>query len=246
MAHNLRPAPHTDTGMSIPRLIRFAGFVCVIAALLLVTSDVFGVTLDTSDLAAALASPAFTAFTLLKLVGTILLMLGLVGLYLRQAPAAGRLGLLGFLTAFAATGLVAGDWWFEAFVLPWEVNLAPELATASASGTLLVGGSVSFALFSLGWTLFGVATLRSRVFPRWSAAMLIVGGVLAIQVGSPPFGLGLAVAVGILGAISYRLGAVADDMDGTGSADHGRMPVESDDATTSQTVPPPSLPAPSV
>jgi predicted outer membrane lipoprotein len=211
--------------MSIPRLSRLSGLVCVIAATLLVASDLFGVTLDSSNLATTVASPAFTAFTLLKLAGTILLMVGLVGLYLRQAPTSGRLGLIGFLTAFTGTALVTGDWWFEAFGLPWLLDVAPDLATATGSGILLVGASVSFALFSLGWILFGVATLRAGIFPRWSAALLIVGGALAFRVGSPPFGLGLAVAVGILGALSYR--HVERDDSSTSTAGTSSMPIGS-------------------
>lgn len=69
------------------RLTRLAGLVCLVAALLMAASDLVGVTLDTSNLAATIASPGFTAFTVLKLVGTILLLLGLIGLYLHQSVA---------------------------------------------------------------------------------------------------------------------------------------------------------------
>jgi hypothetical protein len=193
-----------DGRIGSSQLIRWTGPVSVAAATLMATSDLLGTSLARSDVAAVIGSPAFTSFTLLKLAGTILLMLGLVGLYTRQVPAAGRLGLVGFLTAFTGTALVAGDWWFEAFVLPWQLHVAPEVATAAASGTLLVGGSLTFGLFSLGWIVFGAATWRARVFPRWSAVLLIVGAALAFLIGHPPFGLGLAVAVGILGALSYR------------------------------------------
>ncbi len=34
-------------------------------------------------------------------------------------------------------------------------------------------------MFTVGWVLFGLATLRARVYPRVAAALLIVGAVLA-------------------------------------------------------------------
>ncbi len=56
----------------------------------------------------------------------------------------------------------------------------------------------SYVLAALGWLLFGVATLRARVYPRVAAILLIVGAVL---LGLPLAGseIVLAVAVAWLG-----------------------------------------------
>ncbi|HEV7517545.1 MAG TPA: hypothetical protein VGR07_14685, partial [Thermoanaerobaculia bacterium] len=66
---------------------------------------------------------------------------------------------------------------FSAFVVP------PLTRTASAlvadQGPLLTGGLGKFFMltgttFLLGYVLFGIATFRAGVFPRWAAALLAV------------------------------------------------------------------------
>ena len=84
----------------------------------------------------------------IAVVGGVLLLLGLVGLYARRSEALGVLGLVGFLAAFA--GLVWGE---QNFL--W----APLLA-------------------SVGWVLFGAASLRAAAYPRGASVLLIVGAVL--------------------------------------------------------------------
>jgi hypothetical protein len=48
----------------------------------------------------------------------------------RESAALGRLGLIGYVTAFLGTLMVAGDWWFEAFVVPTTATEAPESSKA--------------------------------------------------------------------------------------------------------------------
>jgi hypothetical protein len=38
-----------------------------------------------------------------------------------------------------------------------------------------VGLTLSFPLFGIGLILFGVATFRAGVYPRWAAVLLIIG-----------------------------------------------------------------------
>jgi hypothetical protein len=40
---------------------------------------------------------------------------------------------------------------------------------------LALGLTMSFPLFGIGLILFGVATFRARVYPRWAAVLLIIG-----------------------------------------------------------------------
>ena len=122
-----------------------------------------------TTIAATATSAPFAPFAplaVLKLIGFVLLMLGLVGLHARQSAAAGTLGKVGVLTAFTGTALVCGDWWFEAFAVPWLAQVAPDLLTAPASGPLLAGGVLSLTGFTIGWLVFAAASFRARVFPR--------------------------------------------------------------------------------
>ena len=53
---------------------------------------------------------------------------------------------------------------------------------------------------ALGWTIFGIATYRARVFPRWLAVGLVVGALLLfvpVQGGSVVFQLAVA-SMGVL------------------------------------------------
>ena len=77
--------------------------------------------------------------------------------------------------------------WEEVFVPPALAQsvqndpalVDPALLNAGPPGRLFFGFVLSYALFALGWVLFGVATLRARVYPRAAALVLIVGAVLA-------------------------------------------------------------------
>ena len=187
--------------MTLERRIRWSGVTCLIAAVLIVAAQFAGLFLLTSTLplSESIKTAPVVFYNILKLLGFILLLLGMVGLYTHQANAGGRLGLIGFLVAFLGTVLVTGDWWFEAFVVPWLAEVAPHVLEVTPSGTLIAGGVTGFALFAAGWVLFGAASFRARVFPRWGAVLLIVGGALGFQAGSPPFLIVLAVGVGWLG-----------------------------------------------
>ena len=193
--------------MTVAQLLRLGGQIGVLGAALIVASQVVGpfVSVDPTTMTATVTGVPFLVFTLLKLVGFVCLMLGLVSLYARQSAAAGLLGFVGFLTAFVGTALVTGDWWFEAFAFPWLAQTAPDLVATPASGALLLGGVMSFTIFTIGWLIFAAATLRARDFPRWMAVLLMAGALLAYGQGIPPLSALLAIAVGAMGVTVLRL-----------------------------------------
>ena len=53
---------------------------------------------------------------------------------------------------------------------------------------------VSVVLFSLGWMLFGLASLRARVFPRALSVAVVIGGLIGFQAAMPPWGVALGLA----------------------------------------------------
>jgi hypothetical protein len=173
----------------------WAGPVSMAAAGLIVLTQVVGL-LTARQTAGDLPQ---TLNNVAELVGVILLLLALVGLYARQSATTGRLGVAGFLVAFVGTTLLAGDWWFEAFVGPVLAQVAPQILDLPPGGWLLAGGVSTFVLFAIGWVLFGIASLRGRVFPRGAAALLVVGGAIGLLAGTPPYQIPLALAVGWLG-----------------------------------------------
>ena len=182
----------------------------MVAAVLIVVEQLIGLARlaggvpKDDEISEFVQEPRSSVYAALELFGFALLLLALVGLYERQQEAAGRLGLVGFFSAFVGTLLAAGDWWFELFATPFYADLAPQAVEADASGSLLTGGRITFSLFALGWVLFGVASVRAGVFPRLAAVLLIVGGVAGYLAGFPPFQVLLAIAVGWIGYWLYK------------------------------------------
>jgi hypothetical protein len=62
---------------------------------------------------------------------------------------------------------------------------------------------VSYLLMGVGWLLFAVTTLRTKVFARWAVVLLIVGAVITV-VPMPSRTLVLAVAAACLAFAAHR------------------------------------------
>ena len=126
-----------------------------------------------------------------------LLPLALVALWLQQQDRVGRFGALAFAAALVGTMLAVGAQWTYLFVVPYFAEAAPELVNESR-GIALAGFLISYAALAVGWITFGVATMRTKLFPRWAAALLIAGGAISIA-PMPSRTLVLALALALLG-----------------------------------------------
>lgn len=161
-------------------LLKLGGVSAVLSALFGVISLVLYLVVVGGDrLSEAATSATFFLPSGAQLLAMLLLAVGLVALYARQAEAFGALGLVGFFVALVGTVMVAGALWSQVFVVPRLAETAPEVVN-SGTGSVLAGFLLSFLLFGLGWVVFGAATLRARVFPRWAVVLLIIGAVVAI------------------------------------------------------------------
>jgi hypothetical protein len=101
--------------------------------------------------------------------------------------------------------LLAGAWWWEVLAVPYAAATAPALVAETPTGRLLAGAVVSFGVFALGWVLFGIASLRARVFPRDAAILLVIGGLVGVLIAVVPgAGVPLAVAVAWMGTWLLR------------------------------------------
>ena len=160
---------------------------------------------DRSDLAAMMTDPIFVVFSAAYFLAFPLLLIALVVLYWRQAGQAGLFGAVAFCTALTGTVALAGDMWFDAFAVPWLVQVAPAVVGADRSGSLLMAGwLVSVVLFSLGWILFGLASFRSRAFPRALSIAVAVGGLVGFKAATAPWGVALGLAVAAVGVWLIR------------------------------------------
>jgi hypothetical protein len=184
--------------MASPFTARQAGIASLVAAALILVSQVSQLVLP------MMISETFWIATQTLRVGLALaamfaLLIALTGIYAQQASASGKLGLVGYLTASLGTVLVAGDWWYEAFIGPMLRQQAPELLNTAISGSILIGAALTFVIFAAGWVIFALATLRAGVAPRGAAVLMVLGGIAGILTLISPFQVPLALAVGWMG-----------------------------------------------
>jgi len=187
-------------------LNRHAGKIAVIAGgLFAVIHVVQFFVADRSDLAAMVTDPVFMVVSAAYFVAFPLLLIALVALYGRQAGQAGLFGAVAFCTALVGTVALAGDMWFDAFAVPWLVQVAPAVVSADRTGSLLLTGwLVSVVVFSLGWIMFGLASFRSRIFPRALSLAVAIGGLVGFKAATAPWGVALGLAITAVGVWLIR------------------------------------------
>jgi len=185
--------------MALSPISRRAGLLCVTAAVLIVLSQIMRLALSRLLGPDWATTPAYTLTYSLALLGMGSLLLAVTAIYTRESAALGRLGLIGYVIAFLGTLLVAGDWWFEAFAIPMIATEAPEFLELPPSGSVLAGVITTVGLYTVGWTLFGIAALRAHAFPLAAALLVIAGGLAGPLALSTPYQIPLAIAIGWIG-----------------------------------------------
>ena len=146
-------------------------------------------------------------------------LLGLTGLYARKVNEAGWLGLAGYLLfSLFYAGTLAFQF-LEAVIAPVLSPQAPQvvegllgLASRHASAVNLGALPTVYALvavpYILGGLLFGIATFRAGILPRWAGGLLAVGAAATPAAALVPHPLDriAAVPVGIaLAWLGYAL-----------------------------------------
>lgn len=159
-------------------LIRWSGLAAILGGALLLLSDLLSLTVLSGDPSEIATTGAYLADSGTRLLAGILLLIGLVGLYARQAEAAGTPGLAAFLLAFAGTSLMCGTWWTNAFVPPVLATEGSRLLETGPTGVLAFGYTMSYSFAAVGWLLFGLVSLRTRIYPRAAVGALVVGAAL--------------------------------------------------------------------
>jgi len=157
--------------MTTEKLIRVAGLVGMLAGAFWALYEIGEIV----GLVPIMLDPAFDLIThgLIAFV--------VVGLYARQASQAGWFGAVAFVIYL--TGLMVNQGMKAIYTL-----VAPTLTMQFPVAAQAVGTQAGWGIFTMAWTvltfsgpvLFGIATLRARVLPRWAAILLIVGPILSM------------------------------------------------------------------
>jgi hypothetical protein len=167
-------------------LIRLAGLSALLAGICYVFVGLF----HPPNVASSVTSSRWAIVHVVACAMSFFGVLGLAGLYARQAEKSGRLGLAGFVMLSLWLVLIMGFSFVEVFILPRLATADPRfvvgwmgMLTGSASelhlGVLSTLWTLTAPLYMLGGLLFGIATFRAGILPRWAGVLLAIGTLLA-------------------------------------------------------------------
>ena len=166
------------------------------------------------DVVASVSTGAWAIITPLKTAMCLLFLLGIAGLYARQVDEAGWLGLAGALLLSLSWALQTAFVFAEAFIAPPLASTAPGFVNGLLGVSYGHTGGIDLGalpaiygligiLYLLGGLLFGVATLRARVLPRWPAALLAVAALLTPAAALLPHAIQRLAAIPVALAIAW-------------------------------------------
>jgi hypothetical protein len=215
-------------------LIRWAGVSAMGAGLLFIAIQA----IHPLDVLSSVTTAQWAIAHYMGVAMGLLALFGIVGIYARQVEAAGWLGLAGYLLYSLFWALTLAFQFIEAFLSPVLAIEAPQfvesflgIVTGTPSAINLGALPAVYALtgfggYLLGGLLFGIATFRAGILPRWAGGLLAIGVLLPILGSSlvpHPYDRIFAVPVGLaLVWLGYALWAerrahVSEPLPGTGS-----------------------------
>jgi hypothetical protein len=189
-------------------LSRLAGPLGIAAGTLIVGAQLVMLPFDPKDHVTTTTARAFQLGGVAYFLGFVALLLFVFASHAWHERSSGRLGVVATLAAVIGTMALGGDLWFETFAVPWLADEAPNAFSTEPTTLLALGAISSYLLFAVGWVLYGVAGLRSGVFPRGISAAIVVGGALGFNALLSPWGIPIALAVGGLGVWMVRRASV--------------------------------------
>ena len=200
------------------KVIRWAGLAAMGSGILYIAIQM----IHPLDVFSSVTTARWAIVHYLSIVMDILGMLGIAGIYARQVEKLGWLGLAGYLMFSLFWAFSVALHFIEAFISPVLANVAPKfvegllgLVTNTPSeinlGALptVYGVLIGVVGYVLGGLLFGIATFRARVLPRWAGGLLAIATLLPPLLSSVvhhPFDRLFAVPVGLaLAWLGYAL-----------------------------------------
>lgn len=214
-----QPAIKLDNGRNMTitasSLIRWAGLSAVVAGIIYAGIQ----PIHPPDVLASVNTTAWGIITPVKTVMALLFLLGMTGLYARQVKETAWLGLAGFLLFGLSWALNLAFIFAEAFIMPPLASAAPKFVegffgivnghpTLMNLGLLPAIYALVGVLYLLGGLLFGIATFRAGILPRWAGGLLAGTALLTPLAAMLPHAIQrfAAVPVGIaLAGLGYAL-----------------------------------------
>jgi hypothetical protein len=191
-------------------LIRWAGLSAVAAGVIFAGIQ----PIHPPDFLPSVTTAAWAMIMPLKLAMCLLFLAGIAGLYARQVEESGWLGLAGFLALSVSWALQTAFIFAEAFILPVLATAAPQFVDSYLGivngfpGEMNIGAlptvyTVVGLLYMLGGVLFGIASMRARVLPRWAGGLLTVAAAVTPAAALLPHAIQRFAAVPVAFAIAW-------------------------------------------
>ncbi len=192
------------------KLIRWAGLPAMVAGIIFAAIQ----PIHPPDVLASVTTSAWAIIISLKWFMVLLFLIGITGIYARQVEQAGWLGLVGFLMLILSWWLQTAYVFTELFILPVMATAAPGFVDSflgiinGSPGELNIGAlpavySLIGILYMLGNFLFGIATFRAGILPRWAAVLLAVGAAVTPLAALLPLALQRYAAIPVGLAIAW-------------------------------------------
>ena len=189
-------------------LIRWAGLPAMAAGILYVGIQA----IHPLDVFSSVTTARWAVTHYLGVGMDLLAIFGITGIYARQVEKAGWLGLAGYVLFSLFWALSLAFHFLEAFISPVLASESPKfvqgllgVVNGAPSDVNLGALPAIYALtgiagYVLGGLLFGIATFRAGILPRWAGGLLALGTVLPVLGSSlvpHPFNRIFAVPVGL-------------------------------------------------
>ena len=162
-------------------LFRFAGFSAIIAGVIFAGIQ----PIHPPDILASVTTGKWRMIISLKFTMTFLFLISIAGLYIRQAHKIGWVGLIGAILLSLSWALQSGFVFAELLILPPLADVSPDFVISALGlgnghpGNMDIGAiSTVYVVvgicYLVGGILFGIATFRANILPRWPAMLLSV------------------------------------------------------------------------
>lgn len=195
--------------MNTDALIRWAGGATLVAG---VSFSALGL-LHPANILSSVTTDRWLIVHYLAIAMSLFGLVGMTGIYVKQARAAGWLGLFSFIVMSFWFVLILPYTFIEVFLLPPLASTAPAFVESFLSAFAGTPADPAFAMVASLWSLsdavflvgglsLGIATLRAGVLSRWAAGLLTLAFASAPVFGllppefepfvAVPIGLGLA------------------------------------------------------
>ena len=168
--------------MPITTLARYGAPIAIVAGVLVSITRLvilFTTPAEIEALKAYVLTATHAVNSVVSILAFGLLVIALMAVCEREARSSGAFGAIAFGAAVLGTMFMTGDWWYEAFAVPRLAEIASDVVDTFVGGRLIIGGLISFALFGIGWIMYGVASVRARVIPRSISIAILVAGLMS-------------------------------------------------------------------